>query len=111
MSARKKLRSAMSGVLLAGIVTFSAGQASAMPTLDRELATTRATQVEQVRWVCGPWRCFWRPNYWGFYRPWRPWGIYRPWWRPWGFYRPWRPWGYGFYRPWRRWGWGWHRHW
>ena len=113
MDAGTKLRSAVSGALLVGMLTFGAGQASAMPTLDHGLATSApSTQVEQVRWVCGPWRCFWRPNYWGFYRPWRPWGIYRPWWRPWGFYRPWRPWGYGFYRPWRPWGWGWHRrHW
>jgi len=22
-------------------------------------------RIEQARWVCGPYRCFWRPNYWG----------------------------------------------
>lgn len=22
--------------------------------------------VEQVRWVCGPYRCGWRPNYYGY---------------------------------------------
>jgi hypothetical protein len=21
-------------------------------------------QVEQARWICGPYRCFWRPNDW-----------------------------------------------
>lgn len=24
-----------------------------------------AARIEQARWVCGPYRCFWRPNYWG----------------------------------------------
>ena len=67
MDAGTKLRSAVSGALLVGMLTFGAGQASAMPTLDHGLATRApSTQVEQVRWVCGPWRCFWRPNYWGF---------------------------------------------
>jgi hypothetical protein len=26
-----------------------------------------ASNVEQVRWVCGPYRCWWRPNYYGAY--------------------------------------------
>jgi hypothetical protein len=78
MSARTKLRSATSAALLAGIVIFGAGQAPAMPTLDHGLASSPPAQVEQVRWVCGPWRCFWRPNYWGFYRPWHPWASIGP---------------------------------
>jgi hypothetical protein len=24
-------------------------------------------QAEQVRWVCGPFRCWWRPNWYGYY--------------------------------------------
>lgn len=32
--------------------------------------TPQAADVEQVRWVCDPWgRCFWRPNYYGYYGP------------------------------------------
>jgi hypothetical protein len=76
-------------------MAFGAGQASAMPALDHGLANAQGVQTEQVRWVCGPWGCRWRPNFWG------P----RPYWGGgYGFYR--RPyWGGGG-------GWGWrHRHW
>ena len=50
-------------------------------------------QVEQARWVCGPFRCFWQPNIYGFYG-----GGYYGGWGGWGGYG-WR--GYG----WRRRGW------
>jgi hypothetical protein len=102
------VRAGFAGVLFAGALALGASQASAMPAFDHSIASaTQVAQPEQVRWVCGPWRCWWRPNY--FYRPyafWRP----RPWWGPrpyWGFYRPHRFWG--FY-PYHRWGgWRWHR--
>jgi hypothetical protein len=42
MDAGTKLRSAVSGALLVGMLTFGAGQASAMPTLDHGLATRTA---------------------------------------------------------------------
>jgi hypothetical protein len=82
-----KIRLTIAGALLAGTMALSAGQASAMPALDHGLANSQAAQTEQVRWVCGPWGCRWRPNYWGgygFYRP-RPywgggWGYRRRWW-------------------------------
>src|SRR3954447_3555748 len=95
-----KARVNVAAALVAGGLALGAGQASATPAFDHALTTaTQAAQAEQVRWVCGPWGCRWRPNYWGYYRPYRRWGYYRP-------YRPWR---YGFYRPYRRWGWGWRR--
>src|SRR5690242_16216928 len=56
-----------------------------------------AGAVEKTVVVCGPWRCYWRPGYWG-YRPYPYWGWRRHYW--WGWRRPWgwhRPWG------WRRW--------
>ena len=62
----------------------------------RGAASDPATGVEQVRWVCGPYRCFWRPNYYGYYGP-RPFvGGY-----------------YGWHRGWHGgWGGGWrHRYW
>jgi hypothetical protein len=63
-----------------------AGTASAMP-INGQLAATApsATDAQQVRWVCGPYRCWWRPGpYWGG-------GPY------WG-----RPgWGYGWRGGWR----------
>ena len=50
-------------VLLAGLLAtgLSAGSAQAMPISN--LATVDAgAQAETVRWVCGPRRCWWRPN-------------------------------------------------
>ncbi|GAB4064749.1 hypothetical protein GCM10028812_04900 [Ancylobacter sonchi] len=37
----------------------------AMPALAVAPAAAAATLpgIEPVRWVCGPWRCVWRPNY------------------------------------------------
>jgi hypothetical protein len=99
MEGGRNFRLIIASVCLACAVAIGAGKTSAMPALDHGLPTAQGMATEQVRWVCGPYRCFWRPNYWGYYRPYRPWGYYRP-------YRPWR---YGFYRPYRRWGWGWRR--
>jgi hypothetical protein len=79
--------------LVAGGLALGAAQASATPAFDHALTkTTQAAQAEQVRWVCRPWGCRWRPY--------------------WGYYRPYPTWAYGFYRPYRPWGWGWrHRYW
>lgn len=41
--------------------------ASAMPIAPAP-ATPQVSDVEQVRMVCDAWgRCFWRPNYYGYY--------------------------------------------
>jgi len=50
--------------------------------------------VEQMAWVCGPFRCWWRPNYYPSYG----YGYYPYYGYAYGYYRP------GFYQPW---GWGW----
>jgi len=86
--------------LAAGLTLAAAGiasEASAMPMsgLDPAVATTSdlaQNNVEAVRWVCGPWGCHWRPNYWGGYG--------------YGYRRHWG--GYGYRGGWHR---GWHRHW
>ena len=40
--------------------------ASAVPIAP--VPTGPAAKIEQVRWVCGPYRCWWRPNYYrGYY--------------------------------------------
>lgn len=73
-----------------------AAPASAAPMLDPGIAHSSdltGAKPEAVRWVCGPYRCWWRPGpYYGGY----------------GFYGRPRPWGYGY--GWRRpgWGGGWH---
>ena len=75
-----KIRLNFAAALVAGGLALGAGQVSAMPAFDHALTTTpQAAQPEQVRWVCGPWRCFWRPNY--FYRPFAFYGP-RLYWRP-----------------------------
>ncbi len=42
--------------------------ASAMPIAP---LAAPAANVETVRWICGPYRCFWRPNFYsyGYYGP------------------------------------------
>ncbi len=80
---------ALAAVVLGGSA-LAAGSASAMPVgVDPAVATGSdvAPLAQQARWVCGPYRCFWRPNYF----------VGRP------FVG--RPYGY-----WGR-GWGWRRHW
>jgi hypothetical protein len=84
--------------LLFNVVAARTQPAAAAPMLDQGVAKAAdlaAGRIEPARWVCGPYRCWWRPNY--FYAP-----------RP--FYRPW---GYGWRRPWGGWhrGWGWRGGW
>jgi len=86
--------------LAAGLTLSAAGlaasSASAMPMngLDPAVATTSdlaQNHVEAVRWVCGPWGCHWRPNYWGPrpYYGYRRYGYgYRGGWHR-GYYRRW----------------------
>lgn len=73
---------------LAGATLIFAPGANAMTnTMPAGLAKSADAigQVEQARWVCGPFRCWWRPNYYGYY------GYY-------GYrHRPWR-WRRGWYR-------------
>jgi hypothetical protein len=61
-----------------------AGPAVAMPA--EHLLTPNTALVQTAAWVCGPYRCWWRPGprYWGPY-----------WHRRW-YHRP-------YYRRWRRW--------
>jgi len=74
--------------------SLATGSASATPV--GELATAgseTSADLQQVRWVCGPFRCFWRPGPRFYGRPW--WGG--PGYRHYGFYgRPYR-WGPGIY--------------
>ena len=97
-----KLKVALvSALALGGAAALS--PASAMPVGDLGQAqAAAAANVDQVRYVCGPYGCVWRP---GppvvvaprFYGP--PvrygYGGYGP--------RPYRGYGYGYGRPWRRW--------
>jgi hypothetical protein len=77
---------------LSGIVLAS-GSASAMPNGLSATAVEQAvgSDVQDVRWVCGPVRCWWRPNWYGGYAYYGP---RRVWWGP-----RWRS------------GWGWRHRW
>ena len=103
-----------------GGLAMQAAPAAAMPMIDRTpaLVAQEASPLvapEQVRWVCGPYRCFHRPNFYGprFYHPywhrayWPAHYWHRPYWhRPYWHHHYWhRP----FWHHWHR-GYGWHHH-
>jgi len=90
------VRNALSVALVLGATALalpaSTTSAAAMPLAGLDPAVVRdgqTAQIDRVRWVCGPYRCFWRPNYYAY----GGWGGPR-----WG-YGP----GWGYRRPWRRW--------
>jgi len=59
-----KIRLIFAGTAICG--AFIATAASAMPIAP--VSSNTAANVEQVRWVCGPYgRCWWQPNYYGGY--------------------------------------------
>ena len=87
---------ALAAVLGTGVIVGTAGAASAMPVNQLALAAKQITEgAQDVRWVCGPYRCWWRP---GPYCHGPYWGWHRHYWGGWG---------------WHHWGWRhhyWHRH-
>ena len=81
---------AVGGVLA---VATPAGKVAAMPVaVPDELGLANFGSVERTVLICDPWTCYWRPGYWGSYRPNPYWGLRRHYW--WGSSRPWE---------WRRW--------
>lgn len=61
-----KLKIGLVAASLFGALAASS-PASAMPVAPAP-ATPQVSDVEQVRMVCDAWgRCFWRPNYYGYY--------------------------------------------
>lgn len=73
-----------------GAVGLSVGNASAMPIGGLNAATTDfSAGLQDVRWVCGPRRCWWQPNF-GYVAPYRYhyWGG-RPFVHRWGWGRRW----------------------
>jgi len=96
------------GLVAAGALcatTLVAGSASAMPVGGLAAASEVSDGITQARWVCGPYRCFWRPgprfygrSWWGgpgFYGH-RAYGFYG---RPYGGYYG-RPYGGYYARSW-----------
>jgi hypothetical protein len=100
-----KLKIATAAFAILAGASMMAGTASAMP-INGQLSATAptTTEAQQVRWVCGPYRCWHQPG--GYYYGGPPrfyGGGY--WHRGWGWHGGWH----------RGWGWhgggGWHRHW
>src|SRR5262249_9749010 len=69
---------------------FASAPASAMPVANLAPVASDLALHQSVPWVCGPFRCWWRPFYY------RPWGYYRPY-AYYGYYRPYGSYGYGGY--------------
>jgi hypothetical protein len=68
----------IAAVLAAGL---GAGAAQAMPAANLAPASTALTHAAEVAWVCGPYRCWWQPNYYRYgYAPVvvRPRVVYAP---------------------------------
>lgn len=63
------------GALTLGALTLGAPAASAMPMGYAPAARGMDMQIDAVRWVCGPYRCHWRPDYRRHHRHygWRRW--------------------------------------
>jgi hypothetical protein len=58
-----KMKLIVSAAVCCGALTLTA--ASAAPIAP--VTTTLAPNVQDVRWVCGPYRCWWQPNHYGYY--------------------------------------------
>lgn len=67
------LKSGLAAALAFGALTLGAPAASAMPL--GVAPAIPGAQIDAVRWVCGPYRCYWVPNHrrhWR-HRHWRHW--------------------------------------
>lgn len=62
---------ALGTLAAAGLSAGTAEASVASPMLGASVPAEAgsALPVENVRWVCGPWRCFWRPNWNYWYVP------------------------------------------
>ena len=77
----------MRKLLISSALILGAPAAQALPLgLDPAIATGAdvGLKADNIRWVCGPYRCRWVPNY-GIYGPRPGWGPRRYWGGPrWG---------------------------
>ena len=58
---------ALAAAAALGAVAFGSGTAAAMPNGLPSISKALTQDVQDVRWVCGPYRCWWRPNWYGAY--------------------------------------------
>ena len=57
------VKSTLAAALALGALTLGAPAASAMPMPIGFAPAVPDMQIDAVRWVCGPHRCHWRPDY------------------------------------------------
>ena len=72
----QKLKIALIAATALGGASLVAPAASTMPLAGlAEAPNALSADVQNVRWVCGPYRCWWRPGWgWGYRRwGWRRW--------------------------------------
>jgi hypothetical protein len=81
------------GAIIGGSMIGAIAGAAAMPAGPLGAAAAATSNVQEARVVCGPYRCWRRPNYYGYYGPPRPYyygpRVYGP---GWGYRRGWRRW-------------------
>lgn len=84
----KHLKYTLAAAAALGAVTLASGSASAMPNGGlTSISSALSSNVESVRRVCGPVRCWWRPGWYHAY------GYYGPRWRHrWWWRHHWRHW-------------------
>jgi hypothetical protein len=63
----RNFRHALAAATVIGAAAFGSGTASAMPNGLPSISKALAQDVQDVRWVCGPYRCWWRPSWYGAY--------------------------------------------
>lgn len=90
----------IAGIALGAAIPAQRGAAAA-PVIDQSPAAPElsAPTIEKAYWVCGPYRCWWRPrwHYWHRRHYWRGYYWHRPYWRRHYWHRP-------YYRHrWHRW--------
>jgi hypothetical protein len=80
-----RLNAAFTGAVF-GVVAFTSTPSSAMSASDlREASKSLPIETQKVVWVCGRYRCWWRPV---LVYP-APYAYYRPYWRPDSGWRRW----------------------
>jgi hypothetical protein len=92
---RTVAKMAVAGVLALGALTLASDGAFAMPTMDSgvSVAAKASQQVDEARWVCGPYRCWRHHGYYGWHR-WHRWHHWHHWhrWHHWHHWHHWRRW-------------------
>jgi hypothetical protein len=103
---RKLTIAAASAVIAASLL---AGPAQALPAANLADVSAELASVQKTAWVCGPYRCWWQPNYYAYnYAPVvvAPRVIYPAY----GYYG-YRPYAYTYRRAWAGPGWRYRRGW